>query len=120
MLTLFTRTLSFIDSCIIQPLIVTMTIIFVPWPSMIKPMKSLLNADDTEKDGLTARWLDAKLDELRFVGITVGCLWPYFCRMCDGLTNTSTGRLSRRHSYLCLYLDSITPQRVGCAGVVVQ
>ncbi|MCJ1418811.1 hypothetical protein MMC32_005162 [Xylographa parallela] len=37
---------------------------------MIQPMRSLLNADDFEKDTLTERWLDAKLDELRFVGIT--------------------------------------------------
>ena len=43
---------------------------------MIRPMRSLLNASDVEKDGLTARWLDAKLDELRFVGITVRGLPP--------------------------------------------
>ena len=39
-------------------------------------MRSLPNANDAEKDGLTARWLDAKLDELRFVGITVRGLQP--------------------------------------------
>ena len=63
--------LSFMKSCVIQPVTAIVTTIFVPWPSMIKPMRSLLNASDAEKDGLTARWLDAKLDELRFVGITV-------------------------------------------------
>lgn len=48
------------------------SIAFAPWPSMHDPIKSLLNADGREADDLTLKWKDAKLQELNYVGITVG------------------------------------------------
>ena len=48
------------------------SIALAPWPSMHDPIKSLLNADGHEADHLTLKWKDAKLQELNYVGITVG------------------------------------------------
>jgi len=46
--------------------------IIAPWPSLYEAIRSILNAPDDEKDKLTRRWRDAKLVELRFIGMEVG------------------------------------------------
>ena len=38
---------------------------------MYEAIRSVLNAPDDDKDNLTRRWRDAKLVELRFIGIEV-------------------------------------------------
>lgn len=48
----------------------------LPWQkSMVhEPIQQLLNADITLRDEMTRRWVQAKLDELSFVGLTVSRL----------------------------------------------
>ncbi|KAF2458770.1 hypothetical protein BDY21DRAFT_275130, partial [Lineolata rhizophorae] len=40
-----------------------------PWHSVYGPIASLLDADETDRDKLTATWRDNKAGELNFVGI---------------------------------------------------
>ena len=49
-----------------------LSVAFAQWPSMHDPVKYLLNASDAqEADKLTERWVEAKLRELNYVGLTV-------------------------------------------------
>lgn len=44
--------------------------LFTPWMATWEPVQELLDAT-ADQDALTEKWHDTKLDELRFVGITV-------------------------------------------------
>ena len=50
----------------------TIVIVFATWPSMHDPIRSLLNVKEADlADKLTAKWTEAKLGELQYVGLTV-------------------------------------------------
>jgi hypothetical protein len=64
----FDYTYQFIQAVIIGPLYV----IFIPWEAVFRPMKALLNApDEDQKNRLAEIWMERKLSELIFVGVTV-------------------------------------------------
>ncbi|KAG8531830.1 uncharacterized protein KY384_003466 [Bacidia gigantensis] len=49
----------------------SLSIIFAQWPSMHDPIKYLLNvADHHEADTLTEKWVQGKLQELQYVGLS--------------------------------------------------
>ena len=45
-------------------------VIFIPWQAVYTPIAALLNAPDKQKNELARTWMQQKLNELTFVGIT--------------------------------------------------
>lgn len=46
-------------------------VVLAPWHSMHDPIQHLLNTGEEEANVLTAKWVQAKLAEYNYIGITV-------------------------------------------------